>query len=96
MLLKIDKNQPVFTIPDWHLLEMVMKEQAPDFMFMCAYHTSENTTLNLFKHRDTRRYINITRANRYEYIPESFCFWEFSTGGYAQISKEDAIHHVLS
>jgi len=52
-----------------------------DFMFM-----GRSGQIHLYKHRDTRRYLNTT--------PDGTCF-RYSAQGYQPISIEEAIEHVF-
>jgi hypothetical protein len=68
--------------PDWKPLEGVLsRENCADFMFI-------GTTggIVLYKHRDTRRYLNIdSQTGR---------FYQYVDGDYTEIGREQAIEHV--
>ena len=67
---------------DWKPLEGVLsREHCESFMFM-----GSAGGIVLYKHRDTRRYLNIeaTTGRFYQYID----------GDYIEISREQAIEHV--
>lgn len=69
--------------PDWAPLEAVLRaDQCADFMYMG--HVGE---LVLYKHRDTRRYINI-HAKTGE-------FFRYSNGVYALIDRDSALKDVM-
>jgi hypothetical protein len=68
--------------PDWKPLEGVLsREHCAEFMFM-------GTTggIVLYKHWDTRRYLNIDS--------ETGRFYQYVDGDYAAISREQALEHV--
>ena len=68
--------------PDWKPLEGVLsRKQCVDFMFM-----GTAGAIVLYKHRDTRRYLNIGS--------ESGRFYQYVEGDYTEISREQAIEHV--
>jgi len=67
---------------DWKPLEGVLSlEHCEEFMFM-----GSAGGIVLYKHRDTRRYLNIeaTTGRFYQYID----------GDYIEISREQAIEHM--
>ena len=69
-------------VPDWKPLECALsREHCVDFMFM-------GTTggIVLYKHRDTRRYLNIDTATG--------GFYRYADGAYIEINREQAIEHV--
>jgi hypothetical protein len=68
--------------PDWKPLEEVLShEDCMDFMYM-----ARAGGIVLYKHRDTRRYLNIdaTTGRFYRYVG----------GEYIEISREEAIEHA--
>ena len=68
--------------PDWKPLEGVLsRERCAEFMFM-------GTTggIVLYKHWDTRRYLNIDS--------ETGRFYQYVDGDYTAISREQALEHV--
>ena len=68
--------------PDWKPLERVLsREQCEDFMFM-----GSAGGIVLYKHHDTRRYLNIDS--------ETGRFYQYVEGDYTEISREQAIAHV--
>ncbi|MGA3374029.1 MAG: hypothetical protein ABSC48_20005 [Terracidiphilus sp.] len=69
-------------VPDWKPLECVLSpEDCADFMYM-----GSAGGVVLYKHRDTRRYLNIDAATGR--------FYQYVDGDYAEISLEQAIEHV--
>ena len=68
--------------PDWKPLEGVLSpEDCADFMYMgCA------GGIVLYKHRDTRRYLNIDAATGR--------FYRYADGDYVVIDRAQAIEHV--
>ncbi|HTF65715.1 MAG TPA: hypothetical protein VK638_23805 [Edaphobacter sp.] len=67
---------------DWQPLErMLGPSLCADFMFM-----GRSEEILLYKHRDTRRYLNIA--------PDGTCF-RHSAHGYQPIGLEEAIEHVF-
>jgi len=68
--------------PDWGPLEDALsREQCADYMFM-----GTAGVIVLYKHRDTRRYLNIdSKTGR---------FYQYVDGDYAEISRQQAIEHV--
>jgi len=68
--------------PDWRPLEGVLSRgHCADFMFM-----GSTGGIVLYKHRDTRRYLNIDS--------ETGRFYQYVDGDYTEISREQAIEHV--
>ncbi len=68
--------------PDWKPLEGVLSpEHCADFMFM-----GSAGGIVLYKHRDTRRYLNIDS--------ETGRFYQYVDGDYAETSREQALEHV--
>jgi hypothetical protein len=69
--------------PDWKPLERVLsREQCGCFMFM-----GTAGPIVLYKHRDTRRYLNIDS--------ETGEFYRYVDGDYTAISQEQAIEYVF-
>jgi hypothetical protein len=67
---------------DWQPLERMLGPFLyVDFMFM-----GRSEQIHLYKHRDTRRYLNIA--------PDGTCFRR-SAHGYQPIGLEEAIEHVF-
>jgi hypothetical protein len=68
--------------PDWKPLEGVLSRQnCADFMYM-----GHADGIVLYKHRDTRRYLNIGS--------ETGRFFQYSDGDYIEINREQAIEYV--
>ena len=68
--------------PDWKPLEGVLsREHFEDFMFM-----GSAGGIVLYKHRDTRRYLNIEA--------ETGRFYRYADGDYIEIGREQAIEYV--
>jgi hypothetical protein len=68
--------------PDWKPLEGVLsREHCADFMYM-----GSTGGIVLYKHRDTRRYLNIDSGTGQ--------FYQYVDGDYTAISREQAIEHV--
>lgn len=68
--------------PDWKPLEGVLSpEHCADFMFM-----GSAAGIVLYKHRDTRRYLNIESVTGR--------FFQYINGDYIEINREQAIEHV--
>ena len=68
--------------PDWKPLEGVLsREDCEDFMFM-----GSAGGIVLYKHRDSRRYLNIGS--------ETGRFYRYADGDYIGINREQAIEHV--
>jgi hypothetical protein len=67
---------------DWKSLERVLsREDCAAFMYMGSV-----GLIVLYKHRDTRRHLNIDAA--------SGRFYRYVDGDYIEISREEAIEHV--
>jgi hypothetical protein len=68
--------------PDWKPLEGALSQQNyADFMYM-----GRVGEIVLYKHRDTRRYLNIdAKTGR---------FYRYADGDYIEINREQAIEHV--
>ena len=68
--------------PDWKPLEGALsRENYADFMYMGV-----TSGIVLYKHRDTRRYLNIDAMTGR--------FFQYSDGDYIEINREQAIEHV--
>ena len=68
--------------PDWKPLEGVLsREHCEDFMYM-----GSAGGIVLYKHRDTRRYLNIEA--------ETGRFYRYADGDYIEIGRKQAIEHV--
>jgi hypothetical protein len=68
--------------PDWKPLEgVLLPEDCADFMYM-----GNAGGVVLYKHRDTRRYLNIDAATGR--------FYRYADGEYIEIGREQAIEHV--
>ena len=68
--------------PDWKPLEGVLSRQnCADFLYM-----GHADGIVLYKHRDTRRYLNIDAATGQ--------FYRYADGDYIEINREQAIEHV--
>jgi len=68
--------------PNWKPLEGVLSlEDCADFMYM-----GHVSGIVLYKHRDSRRYLNIGS--------ETGRFYRYADGDYIEISQEQAIEHV--
>jgi hypothetical protein len=71
-----------FLEPDWLPLEAVLPvNDCADFMYM-----GHEGDLVLYKHRDTRRYLNIDSATG--------LFYRYTGSGYVEIDRESAIAHA--
>ena len=69
--------------PDWKPLEGALsREQCEEFMFM-----GSAGGIVLYKHRDTRRYLNIDAATGQ--------YYRYADGNYIEIDREKAIEHVF-
>jgi hypothetical protein len=79
-----DPNQVVVTVgePNWAPLERAVPvTDLVNFMYMgCA------GEVELYKHRITRRYLNIGRNSQR--------FYRYLNGGYTEISQAAALEHV--
>ena len=70
---------------DWRPLEELAQDHSlnlGDFMYMCTI-----GTINLYKHRITRHYINIDNNNN--------CY-KYNNGQYVTIKTTQAVYNVLS
>ena len=68
--------------PNWKPLEGVLSlEDCADFMYM-----GHVSGIVLYKHRDSRRYLNIGS--------ETGRFYRYADGDYIEINREQAIEHV--
>ncbi len=75
---------PLITVgePNWVPLEMVIPtEELDNFMYM-----GRAGEIELYKHRLTRRYLNISG--------DAARFYQYLDGGYAEITREAALDHV--
>lgn len=78
------QNPIVVGEPNWRPLEMVLKPgDCEDFMYM-----GRTGEIELYKHRWTRRYLNI-RADGER-------FYRLAGSAYIETSRGDAIEHVYS
>ncbi|HEX6507415.1 MAG TPA: hypothetical protein VF221_07265 [Chloroflexota bacterium] len=72
----------VVSEPNWAPLEVVVAAaELGDFMYM-----GSAGEIELYKHRLTRRYLNISRGARR--------FFQYRDGGYVEITREAALDHV--
>ena len=76
---------------EWSPLEkLIGASRCEWFMYMgqshCVFHRDGWQMLRLYKHIDTRRYLNVAE--------DGTCF-RYSEGGYTPISAEVAIEHVF-
>ena len=70
--------------PNWRSLEMVLTPgDCEDFMYM-----GRNGEIELYKHRWTRRYLNISA--------DGGRFYRLTSNAYIEISMREAIEHVYS
>jgi hypothetical protein len=73
-----------FGEPNWTPLELVLSAgELDDFMYM-----GRTGHIELYKHRLTRRYLNISS--------DGGMFYRYSNGTYVEISRSDALDHVRS
>ncbi len=71
-----------FGEPNWAPLEAVMPfAELENFMYM-----GNAGEIELYKHRFTRRYLNIS--------PDAQRFYQYLNGGYVEITREAALDHV--
>ncbi len=70
--------------PNWVPLESVLpREECADFMYM-----GRAGEIELYKHRWTRRYLNIA--------PDGQTFYRYSGGEYFEIERAVALNHVCN
>lgn len=81
-MISSDRNRTAIGEPNWAPLEMVLSPmECEDYMHMgCA------GDIELYKHRFTRRYLNISSDGRR--------FYRFHDGIYVEISSQSALDHV--
>lgn len=78
----IDQNPIVVGEPNWGPLEMVLsRDECEKFMYM-----GRSGEIELYKHRLSRRYINIGR--------DSGRFYGYYDGTYVEVSRSEALDHV--
>lgn len=78
------QNPIVVGEPNWRPLEMVLPPgDCGDFMYM-----GRTGEIELYKHRWTRRYLNISTDGARFYRPAG--------NAYVEISRDEAIEHVYS
>ena len=79
-----DETRIVVGKANWRPLEMLLSAlECEDYMHMgCA------GDIELYKHRRTRRYLNISSEGR--------CFNRLADGTYVEIAKDEAIRQVCS
>ena len=77
--------------PEWGPLESILGPRTcADFMAMGEI-IQDSTTIYLYKHRDTRRYLNLdSQGQAYGFIPQC------GTSSYKPIPLEDAITHAFT
>lgn len=79
-----ERNPIVVGEPNWRPLEMALTEgDCEDFMYM-----GRTGEIELFKHRWTRRYLNISSDGQQ--------FYRSIGDSYIEISRAEAIEHVFS
>jgi len=70
--------------PNWTPLELaVPARELENFMYM-----GRAGEIELYKHRLTRRYLNISQDGQ--------TFYRYLNGNYVEISRSDALNHVRS
>lgn len=80
----IEHNPIIVGEPNWRPLEMVLKQgDCEDFMYM-----GRAGEIELYKHRWTRRYLNISA--------DGGRFYRLTGDAYIEISRGEAIEHVFS
>ncbi len=80
----IERNPIVVGEPNWRPLEMVLTPgDCEDFMYM-----GRTGEIELYKHRWTRRYLNISS--------DGVRFYRSVGDSYIEISRTEAIEHVFS
>lgn len=68
--------------PNWAPLEaVILSAELDNFMYM-----GSAGEIELYKHRFTRRYLNISR--------DAHHFYQYLDGGYVEITREAALNHV--
>jgi hypothetical protein len=68
------------------LLEHLGQEFCRSFQFMASYPTTSGRTIYTYKHKETRRHLNIDNEG---------VFYRFQEGsGYQQITSDEALAHV--
>jgi hypothetical protein len=78
----IERNPIIVGEPNWHPLEMVLTPgDCENFMYM-----GRAGEIELYKHRFTRRYLNISQDGRK--------FYRYIDGKYVEISRSDALSFV--
>jgi hypothetical protein len=69
-------------VPNWEPLERVLSpRECADFMYM-----GSAGEIELYKHRLTRRYLNIGRKSQ--------AFYQYSDGKFVEIARSAALEHV--
>ena len=80
----ISRNPIIVGGPNWRPLETVLTpSQCEDFMYM-----GRAGEIELYKHRWSRRYLNIS--------PDGGRFYRLVGSAYIEMSREEAIEHVYS
>jgi hypothetical protein len=80
----IDRNPIIAGEPNWRPLEMVLAPcECQDFMYM-----GRTGEIELYKHRWTRRYLNISS--------DGVRFYRLGGSAYLEISRAEAINHIFS
>jgi hypothetical protein len=58
-------DQPMYSEPNWEPLESKLRPEAMgDWMWMCRVQTKDGVLIEQYKHRDTRRYVNLDQEGR--------------------------------
>ena len=79
-----ERNPIVVGKPNWRPLEVVLTpSDCEEFMYM-----GRAGEIELYKHRWTRRYLNISSGGEH--------FYRLAGDSYIEISRDEAIEHVFS
>jgi hypothetical protein len=80
----IERNPIIVGEPNWRPLEMVLTQSdCEGFMYM-----GRTGEIELYKHRCTRRYLNVSA--------DGGRFYRLSGNAYVEIARAEAIEHVFS
>jgi hypothetical protein len=78
--------------PDWRPLEIMSRRglaSVGDFMFMATYHFEGKPSVHTYKHKKTRRYLNLDEnCNAYRYVGEE--------NRYEPMPLPEALEHAFS
>jgi hypothetical protein len=82
----LDK-EPIFNVCFKPLERKLSEDKLNNFMYMASYRVLGNVLIYTYKHRDTRRYLNLD--------DDGNCY-AYTGNGYRKIKEDSALNHVFN